>query len=74
MMTKDDIPVFLMAFVTHDRYLESAFMNLDLSSFKLVYEALEERAYLLNAAPYIVRPLPIMIPIYSVWQVDEKMH
>ncbi len=51
------------------RYLESAFLDLDLASFKLVYEALAERTYLLNAAPYIVRPLPIMIPIYSAFQV-----
>ncbi|RLN92285.1 hypothetical protein BBJ28_00011824 [Nothophytophthora sp. Chile5] len=51
------------------RYLETAFMKLDYSAFKLVNEALEERSFFLSAAPYMNRPLPIMIPIYTWWEV-----
>ncbi|KAG6604483.1 Glycerol-3-phosphate dehydrogenase [Phytophthora cinnamomi] len=51
------------------RYLETAFMKLDYAAFKLVNEALEERSFFLSAAPYMNRPLPIMIPIYKWWEV-----
>ncbi|CAN0282967.1 unnamed protein product, partial [Ectocarpus sp. 4 AP-2014] len=51
------------------RYLETAFKKLDMESYNLVEEALEERAYMLQAAPYMNRPLPIMIPIYKWWEV-----
>ncbi|KAH7463178.1 hypothetical protein KRP22_001786 [Phytophthora ramorum] len=51
------------------RYLETAFLKLDYSAFKLVNEALEERSFFLSAAPYMNRPLPIMIPIYKWWEV-----
>lgn len=51
------------------RYLETAFMKFDYAAFKLVFEALEERSFFLSAAPYMNRPLPIMIPIYNWWEV-----
>lgn len=51
------------------RYLETAFWKLDYGSFTLVQEALEERAHMLNAAPYMNSALPIMIPIYKWWEV-----
>ena len=51
------------------RYLETAFWKLDYGSYTLVQEALEERAHMLNAAPYMNTPLPIMIPIYKWWEV-----
>ncbi|CAN0111144.1 unnamed protein product [Scytosiphon promiscuus] len=51
------------------RYLETAFKKLDIESYHLVEEALEERAYMLQAAPYMNNPLPIMIPIYKWWEV-----
>ncbi|CAN0187961.1 unnamed protein product [Ascophyllum nodosum] len=51
------------------RYLEAAFKNLDLESYRLVEEALEERAYMLQAAPYMNHPLPIMIPVYTWWEL-----
>lgn len=44
-------------------------MKLDYGSYKLVKEALEERAYMLNAAPYMNHPLPIMMPLYRWWEV-----
>lgn len=40
------------------RYLETG-------SFRLVRESLRERAFLLQALPDLVRPLPIAIPIYG---------
>ena len=51
------------------RYLERAFWRLDYTSLELVHEALEERAFMLRAAPYMNSALPIMIPIYEAWQV-----
>ena len=51
------------------RYLETAFKKLDYGSYELVKEALEERAYMLRAAPYMNKPLPIMIPIYTWWEL-----
>ncbi|EQC32218.1 hypothetical protein SDRG_09970 [Saprolegnia diclina VS20] len=51
------------------RYLETAFMKLDKAAFDLVTEALEERKHMLSAAPYMNRPLPIMIPIYTWWEI-----
>lgn len=32
-------------------------------------EALAERAHLLNAAPYMAHPMPIMIPMYKWWEL-----
>jgi glycerol-3-phosphate dehydrogenase len=35
--------------------------------FRLVKEALQERATLLEIAPHLVEPLPMLIPFYSWW-------
>lgn len=35
----------------------------------LVWEALEERAHMLKCAPYMSKPLPIVMPIYHYWEV-----
>ncbi|GBB94466.1 hypothetical protein RclHR1_02360024 [Rhizophagus clarus] len=51
------------------RYLEKAIKELDYEQFKLVKEALHERATFLHIAPYISYQLPIMLPIYKWWQV-----
>src|SRR3954471_23841436 len=40
------------------RYLEHG-------DFRLVYEALHERARLLRNAPHLVRPLPFVLPFYA---------
>ncbi|XP_038645499.1 glycerol-3-phosphate dehydrogenase, mitochondrial isoform X1 [Scyliorhinus canicula] len=50
------------------RYLQKAFMNLDIDQYKLVKEALTERANLLDVAPHIAKQLPIMLPLYKWWQ------
>ncbi|OLL22121.1 Glycerol-3-phosphate dehydrogenase, mitochondrial [Neolecta irregularis DAH-3] len=50
------------------RYLEKAFLELDYEQYKLVKEALRERATFLHIAPHLSHALPIMIPIYKIWQ------
>src|SRR3954465_10586387 len=40
------------------RYLERA-------ELRLVYEALRERRWLLQAAPHLVAPLPFLLPFYA---------
>ncbi|KAM4626424.1 glycerol-3-phosphate dehydrogenase, mitochondrial [Discoglossus pictus] len=51
------------------RYLQKAIMKLDLEQYKLVKEALHERANLLEIAPHLSGPLPIMLPVYKWWQL-----
>ncbi|KAF8930546.1 FAD dependent oxidoreductase-domain-containing protein [Dissophora ornata] len=51
------------------RYLEKAVHELDIEQYKLVKEALNERANFLKIAPYLSYQLPIMLPIYKWWQV-----
>lgn len=51
------------------RYLQSAIMNFDYEMYELLEEALYERAHLMNAAPFMAKPLPIIIPIYTWWEV-----
>lgn len=47
------------------RYLEKAIFNLDIEQYKMVREALRERANLIDIAPHLSAPLPIMLPIYK---------
>jgi glycerol-3-phosphate dehydrogenase len=42
------------------RYLEKAVFNLDADQLKLVFEALHERKRILQNAPHLSHPLPIM--------------
>nr|XP_018670203.1 glycerol-3-phosphate dehydrogenase, mitochondrial isoform X2 [Ciona intestinalis] len=51
------------------RYLQNAIMKLDKEQYDLVKEALHERANLLKIAPHLSGPLPIMLPVYTWWQV-----
>ncbi|XP_033629601.1 glycerol-3-phosphate dehydrogenase, mitochondrial-like [Asterias rubens] len=51
------------------RYLEKAIKGLDLEQYRLVKEALHERANLLEIAPHLSSPLPIMLPVYKWWQL-----
>jgi len=51
------------------RYLQKAIMRLDYEQYKMVKEALHERANLLEIAPHLSFPLPIMLPVYRWWQV-----
>lgn len=51
------------------RYLEKAFWQLSKSQLDLVIEALDERGSMLRTAPHLATVLPIMIPVYKLWQV-----
>ncbi|XP_017771343.1 PREDICTED: glycerol-3-phosphate dehydrogenase, mitochondrial isoform X1 [Nicrophorus vespilloides] len=51
------------------RYLQKAIMQLDYDQYKMVKEALHERATMLHSAPHLAHPLPIMLPVYQWWQV-----
>ncbi|KAF3688411.1 Glycerol-3-phosphate dehydrogenase, mitochondrial [Channa argus] len=55
------------------RYLQKAIMQLDYEQVPLQYlmvkEALHERANLLEIAPHLSAPLPIMLPVYKWWQL-----
>ncbi len=46
------------------RYLETAVKKLDRGQYKLVKEALHERATLLRIAPHLVKPLALVTPLY----------
>ena len=46
------------------RYLEKAVKNFDFEQYRMVREALHERANLLKIAPHLSYPLPIMLPVY----------
>ena len=43
--------------------------QLDLEQYNMVKEALRERASMLESAPHLTHPLPIMLPVYQWWQV-----
>ena len=47
------------------RYLEKAVKNLDKGQLHLVKDALRERKHLLNIAPHLSNPLPIIVPFYN---------
>ena len=47
------------------RYLQKAVFNLDIEQYRMVKEALHERANLLKIAPHLSHPLPIMLPVYK---------
>ncbi|VDD90094.1 unnamed protein product [Enterobius vermicularis] len=51
------------------RYLQAAIFGLDREQYRMVKEALFERANLIHCAPHLAFPLPIMLPIYKTWQV-----
>ncbi|GBE63072.1 FAD-dependent glycerol-3-phosphate dehydrogenase [Babesia ovata] len=51
------------------RYLESALLRLDFKELQFVWKALEERAHLIFAAPFANPPIPIVLPIYQLWQI-----
>ncbi|XP_041118835.1 glycerol-3-phosphate dehydrogenase, mitochondrial-like [Polyodon spathula] len=51
------------------RYLQKAIMKLDYEQYVMVKEALHERSNLLDIAPHLSAPLPIMLPVYKWWQL-----
>lgn len=51
------------------RYLQKAIFNLDYDQYRMVKEALHERTNMLESAPHLTHPLPIMLPVYTWWQI-----
>lgn len=51
------------------RYLEKAFWELSKAQLDLVIEALNERSSMLSNAPHLSSILPILIPVYKLWQL-----
>eukprot|EP00398_MALV-I-01_sp_L67-1_P000452 gene452-132_t len=51
------------------RYLEKAVYNLDPGQLQLVWEALRERGHMLHSTPFMTRGLPIVMPLYSYFDV-----
>ncbi|WVQ71003.1 hypothetical protein IAR50_000528 [Cryptococcus sp. DSM 104548] len=51
------------------RYLQKAIMELDYDQWKMVKEALRERRIFLDTAPHLSHMLPILLPIYTWWQL-----
>ncbi|KAJ2783985.1 mitochondrial glycerol-3-phosphate dehydrogenase [Coemansia javaensis] len=51
------------------RYLQKAIMGLDYGQWKMVREALHERKTFLTIAPYLSNELPILLPVYTWWQL-----
>lgn len=51
------------------RYLQKAIMGLDIEQYRMVREALSERANLIEIAPHLSYPFPIMLPLYKYWQI-----
>lgn len=47
------------------RYLDKAVKSFDLSNLQLVLEALKERKYVIDAIPYMAKPIALMLPVYS---------
>lgn len=40
-------------------------MHLDVDQYNMVKEALHERSNMLEVAPHLTHPLPIMLPVYQ---------
>ncbi len=51
------------------RYLELAFKQLDLGQLNLVKDALSERKNVIEMAPHLAKPMPLIIPLYQFWQM-----
>jgi len=48
------------------RYLQKAILGFDIEQYRMVKEALAERANLIEIAPHLAYPLPIMLPVYKL--------
>ena len=49
--------------------MQKAIMGLDIEQYRMVKEALSERANLIEIAPHLSYPFPIMLPVYKLWQI-----
>lgn len=51
------------------RYLEAAVKTFDAGQLRLVRSALRERRTLLDIAPHLTRTLPLLTPLYQLWEI-----
>lgn len=51
------------------RYLQSAVTNLDYGQYVMVRKALHERVHMMRCAPHLARPLELLVPCFSSWEV-----
>jgi len=51
------------------RYLEKAVLNLDINQYNLVKEALYEREIFMNNAKYITKPINLLVPCNSYYEL-----
>lgn len=49
------------------RYLQKAIMGLDYEQYRMVKEALNERATMMKSAPHLTHAIPIMLPVYRYY-------
>jgi len=63
LLDKDDVASGTSSYST--RLIHGGLRYLEHGEFGLVRESLREREVLLRVAPHLVRPLPILIPLYS---------
>jgi glycerol-3-phosphate dehydrogenase len=50
------------------RYLEQAVKKLDMEQFRMVYKGLQERKTLIQNAPYLAHPLPLLTPCSTLFE------
>jgi glycerol-3-phosphate dehydrogenase len=60
------------------RLIHGGLRYLEHGEFRLVRESLRERRYLLNIAPHLIRPLPMLVPVYQkarrgLWTIRAGM-
>lgn len=60
------------------KLLHGGLRYLEQGQFRLVYEALRERSWWINAAPHLARPIELILPVYSnsvrpVWKIKAGL-
>jgi glycerol-3-phosphate dehydrogenase len=50
------------------RYLQEAVTDMDPGQYKVVKQALRERRFMLDNAPFLAHPMEFLVPCYSWWE------
>ncbi|KAF4669515.1 mitochondrial glycerol-3-phosphate dehydrogenase [Perkinsus chesapeaki] len=53
-------------------YLKGAMMGMDGQLFKMIYQSVRERSHMLHAAPYLTRPMPILLPAFYPMEALQR--
>jgi glycerol-3-phosphate dehydrogenase len=51
------------------RYLQEAVEDFDYGQYAMVRKALHERIHMLRCAPYLARPMELLVPCFSRWEL-----